>query len=108
MVIIVQFLTAYQECPRDNISGCIITLEIPVATVVAYAIDNTGCKKRHGDHLDGENSNTWHTEEKQVGKQQQNYSCIREAQIDIFFQPVIRRAASEFFYRLRIVFFLPI
>ena len=52
-MIIVQFFTANQYAPRQNIATGVIGLKVTVAPEVADTVDDAGGKNRDPHHLDG-------------------------------------------------------
>ena len=82
MVIVVQFFTANQDAPGNNVGRGIRGLEATVAQAMPNTIDHARCPERNPDHLYGKDHQSNRTEQYHVQYGHQADTQCREAAVN--------------------------
>ena len=93
MVVVMQFLTADQNAPGNDIGTGVGGLEVAVAPVVTDAVDDAGSQERDPQHLHGKHGDTDRAEQDHVGDQHDGNAPAVMA-VNIALEPVIGRTVT--------------
>ena len=91
MVIVVEFFTANDDTPGEDVSAAIIGVSVAISPPVSHSIDHTSSPERNPCHLHQPHDQSPSMEQRDFDDQQQQESPLVVRSVDITLYPIIGR-----------------